>query len=362
MPGKATELTDDSLFPYLRSDDDASTRKYLSQLLEEIAKPLIQQIVRHSFKQELSNSAYHAPWQTGEDVTADVLMKVLTRLHSFKADPQGYAISNFRGLVAKTAYRTLTDLRSENNRKRTNLERKIKRLCAASDELAIWKDESGAAICGYSAQLKEMDMPYRQSRYVSRSDLFAASEKLMTDGRRRNTAEVILFVLNVVGGPVRLSDLIGVVFARQVASSQAVPIDQALLHHRHLPALTTVPQNPLASLETRRLLELMFEELRKLKPVQRKSLLLNMTDCYGYGIEWLVFAKIASEEQLAELLELSLAEFRSLLDDLPMTDKRIGELLGLDPMKVANIRKAVRDRLKRRRQEFFRGEHRMTLG
>jgi hypothetical protein len=71
---------------------------------------------------------------------------------------------------------------------------------------------------------------------------------------------------------------------------------------------------------------------------------------YGFGVEWFVFTGIVSEDQLANLLDLSVEEFRRLLDTLPMTDNQIAELLGIDSAKIANIRKAVRDQLKRRRQ------------
>jgi len=86
---------------------------------------------------------------------------------------------------------------------------------------------------------------------------------------------------------------------------------------------------------------------------QRKSLLLNMTDSYGYGIEWFLFAKITSEERLASLLELSIEQFRELLDQLPLSDAQIARELGISESKVMNIRRAVRERLNRRRQAFF---------
>jgi hypothetical protein len=79
-----------------------------------------------------------------------------------------------------------------------------------------------------------------------------------------------------------------------------------------------------------------------------------MTDSYGFSIEWFVFTGIATEAQLAKLLEISTDEFKLLLNDLPMTDKEIANQLGMSPTKVANIRKAVRERLARCRQAFLR--------
>src|SRR5258705_11259344 len=108
--------------------------------------------------------------------------------------------------------------------------------------------------------------------------------------------------------------------------------------------------------ENHRLLKRLFAEIQKLEIEQRRALLLNMTDSYGYSIEWFLFTRIATEAELADLLGLSVEEFKRLLNDLPITDKEIAKQFGMTPTKVANIRKAVRERLARCRQAFLRGE------
>ena len=78
-----------------------------------------------------------------------------------------------------------------------------------------------------------------------------------------------------------------------------------------------------------------------------------MTDSYGYGIEWFLFTKIATEDHLAQLLEVSIERFRTILNELPMSDAEIAKDLGISQTKVMNIRRAVRERLARRRREFL---------
>ena len=78
-----------------------------------------------------------------------------------------------------------------------------------------------------------------------------------------------------------------------------------------------------------------------------------MTDSYGFGIEWFLFTKIATEEHLARLLEVSIEQFRQLLDDLPLSDAEIAGDLGISQSKVTNMRRAVRERLERRRRDFL---------
>jgi hypothetical protein len=78
-----------------------------------------------------------------------------------------------------------------------------------------------------------------------------------------------------------------------------------------------------------------------------------MTDSYGFGIEWFLFTKIATEEHLARLLEVSIEQFRKMLGDLPMSDAEIARDLGVAQSKVTNMRRAVRERLERRRRDFL---------
>jgi RNA polymerase sigma factor (sigma-70 family) len=347
------------LVPYLRSVAEASSHECLEHLLKEIAKPIIRKIVHSSLQRDLASYGNHRSWQTAEDVSNDVLVKLLTRLQILHADPQQHPISNFRGLVAITTYRTLTDLRRETNRQRANLDKKIRRLFGANINLAIWKDHQGSSLCGYASwRLEEGQKMGAERGHPSPVELFSLVEGLKVDTRRRNTAEVALLILDRIHRPVRLSDLIDALSSLEGAvRTTTIHIDETSASTSQLAHLIAVHPDAETNLETRRSLELLLAELQELNPFQRKALLLNMTDSYGYGIEWFVFTGIATEKDLSDLLEVPLEEFRGLLDRLPMTDKQIAQMLGITPMKVANIRKSVRDRLKRRQQAFFRGRN-----
>ena len=106
-------------------------------------------------------------------------------------------------------------------------------------------------------------------------------------------------------------------------------------------------------MENQRLLNRLFTEIGTLRIEQRKSLLLNMSDSYGFGIEWFLFTRIATEEHLASLLEVSIEQFRKMLNELPMSDGEIAKQLGTTASKVMNMRNAVRQRLERRRRAFL---------
>src|SRR5260370_40910784 len=170
----------------------------------------------------------------------------------------------------------------------------------ANNELVIWKDSQSNLVCGYDAwrqsQAASLDAP---KVYPTESELFGITQELSAESRKRNTSQVILFVLNIVSRPVRLNDLVSV--SGSLVESRTTTLDEPRFTHS-VPDLA-VQWEPLSVLENRLLLERLFVEIQKLSSDQPKSLLLNMTDSYGYGIEWFLFIKLVSEDQLARLFE-----------------------------------------------------------
>ena len=340
--GEDSESLDERLLAYFHSADEETTQQQLEYLLDRVAKPIIHRIVRRS--ERLTVSSRHE--SSVQDVVAETLVKLLARLRILKANPQRRVISNFDGLVATITYRSIADHLRTRNRQRTNLEKKIRRLFAANNDLSIWKDSQSELVSGYIAWRSD-EKQFTASRYPSPAELSAALGEARFKSGKTNTAELILLLLNNVHGPIRFKDLIE-------AISETVFAQHLNRHEVNDPPPITPIEEAVDVGENRRLLERLFAEIQKLGIEQRKSLLLNMTDSYGYSIEWFAFTGIAKEAQLAELLQVSVEEFRLLLNDLPMTDKQIAKQLGISPTKVANIRKAVRDRLARCRRAFLK--------
>jgi len=317
--------------------------------MEEIAKPIITQIVVRNLR---SGEGSRASRLSTEDVTSDAVVRILQRLRAFKADPERYVISNFAGLVATTSYRSVADSLRGRHLQRSNFEKKIRRLFAANKDLLIWKDGQNDPLCGFvSWRAEESGSSTVGNEYTPQSELTSLTEELPALAQKRNTAEVVLLVLTRIGRPIRLHDLIDL--AGHLVEAQPISFDETLSDH----STQSVSQlDPLTAIETRLLLERLFREIQKLGVQQRKSLLLNMTDSYGYSIEWFLFTKIATERELSNLLQIPVDQFKLLLGDLPMTDKEIAEHLEISPTRVANMRRAVRDRLERCRQAFLHGE------
>jgi RNA polymerase sigma factor (sigma-70 family) len=328
---------DDGLVPYLQSDE-ASSEHQLEYLIEKIAKPIVGRIVQRALRID----SYRTFETDSQDLEGDAVVRILARLQASKADPQNHPISNFNGLVATITYRVVADHLRTKNRHRTNLEKKIRRLFAANDRLSIWEDDEGNLLCGYE-RWHDKHSPAKPPDVASLASVVRESGKL----QNRNTGEVILFILHTVQQPIAFKELVEVIGELT-----------AVMHtggNNSIDTLHSITRPPEDLPEKRRLLHRLLLEIQKLDINQRRALLLNMTDSYGYSIEWFLFTKIATEVELANLLDVSIDEFKELLNELPMTDKEIAKRCEMDATRISNIRKAVRERLARCRDAFFRG-------
>lgn len=335
---------DEQLLPYLNSTDDATSQEQLHRLLES-ARPIVYRIAR---SMRLGAPGTAAAFNT-QDVFGDVCVRLLQQLHQLKNDPRHHPISNFSGLVATTTATVFSDLLRGRDRQRRSLYQKVRRLIAANADLETWKDSDGKLICGYRAWRSEKSYLVPVAPLQMKLD-FQANQ--VADANRLNTAELILLVLNNLGRPVRFDELVDFVnVAVAGVQVQTISIDDK--HYVQSAPLVTLPPDTIADLDNQRLLKRLFAEIQNLRVEQRKSLLLNMSDSYGYGIEWFLFTQVATEERLASLLEVTIEQFRALLNSLPMSDADIASELGVSEIKVKNIRRAVRERLERRRRDFL---------
>src|SRR5207237_7772863 len=83
---------------------------------------------------------------------------------------------------------------------------KIRRLITANAELATWKDDDGSLVCGYAAWRSVHVKPApvaAQMKLDFQSDQFERPIK-------RNTAELILLVLNNVGCPIKFVEFVDI--------------------------------------------------------------------------------------------------------------------------------------------------------
>lgn len=294
--------------------------------------------IARSMRESLVGKEFHT-----QDVFGDVSVRLLQTLQRFKNDPGRNPIANYSGLVGTITSVVFADMLRGQDRRRRSLYQKIRRLIAANPALSTWKDRNGDLICGYSA--------WRDTKGATGHPV-QMKLNFPPHDQTRNTGELMIMVLNNAGSPLRFDEFVDLVdIASAGVQVHTVSIDDK--HYVQSSPLVTFQPDVIAAMENQHLLTRLFAEIQGLRVEQRKSLLLNMSDSYGYGIEWFLFTRIATEEHLATLLEVSIEQFRKLLRELPMTDAQIAQELGVSQAKVSNMRRAVRERLDRRRRQFF---------
>ncbi len=267
---------DEQLLPYLQSTDKLETQDHLNRLLEK-ARPIVYRIARSV---RIGADQTVAPFNT-QDIFGDTCVQLIQKLRACKNDPRQHPISNFSGLVATTTSGVFADFMRGRDRQRRSLYQKIRRLINANSELATWKDDDGSLVCGYAAWRLVTVNPAAipaQMKLDFQSDQFERPYK-------RNTAELILLVLNNVGRPLKFDEFVDLVnIASAGVQIQTINIDDE--HFVQSSPLVSYQPDFIGGLENQRLLNRLMVEIGTLSVEQRKSLLLNMTDSYGFGIEW----------------------------------------------------------------------------
>ena len=155
------------------------------------------------------------------------------------------------------------------------------------------EDDKDDLICGYAAWKSGVRT---HSTVPSQLELMFGSNV----PHKKNTAELVLQVLNNLGRPVKLDELVDLVnIASEGVEVQTVSIDDE--HFVQSTPLITLPPDIVGAVDNQRLLHRLFVEIPA-SSSGTTQLLLNMTDSYGYGIEWFLFTKIATEDHLAQLV------------------------------------------------------------
>jgi len=105
----------------------------------------------------------------------------------------------------------------------------------------------------------------------------------------------------------------------------------------------------LTKLEQRQHLENLWKEIRDLSVEHRVALLLNLREAGGgNAVALFIGLGIASIDEVAAAVGLTVDRLAALWSRLPLDDLTIAEMLGVTRQKVINYRRSARDRVARR--------------
>ena len=345
---------DPALEPFLRATGDDAER-CLAALLGGDTDRTIRAIVGRTLCGPSTSSRAYA--LEAEDVRADVLVHILTRLRRLKAGPEQTPIGNFSGYVASIAYRTCFTHLRRLYPQRARLKNRLRYALTCDPDLSLEQDALGIWRCGLTSWNDEpparIDVDHQAAQeFRSRPGAFARGVMPDFADQQIGIADAVKVLLERIRQPTELDLLVdGIggmlgVDDRRPAWSSTEELDAALdaPDPRQSIAQTLMHRQYLAGL---------WAEVRELPLNQRIAILLNLRDeDGGSALPMLPLTGIATIRQIAEVLDMPALELAGLWPELPLDDARIAKQLGLQRQKVINLRKSGRERLGRRMARY----------
>jgi RNA polymerase sigma factor (sigma-70 family) len=338
------------LQPYLSAKDDEDSEKHLAVLLDQVARPRITSVIMSRLRGSFVRYERHTDI---EDIYSEVITKVVAYLEEFKSNQDAQPCSDFRGYVAVIAHNTCNDYLRQLYPARTRLYKQIRDLLNAHPDFAIWKSKQESRsdwLCGFESwQGKPITSKNQEwiQGYYEDTDGFTDALASGLDVYKMDIDDLLAAIFNYVGGPVNVDDTVSI-----IADIKGI---------RDLPAISfegdedertqTLSDSKLridSLLEMREPLRSFWEGLCQLPREEFKVYILYARDTSGEDLVTLFLAaRIATEDQIAELLEFSIEQFRDFwLDRLPMDNESIARELGIKLERVYKLRHQAGKRMK----------------
>lgn len=295
----------------------------IERLLVDVAAPVIHRVIAR-----YARGAGDAGRESA-DLASTINLRLLHKLRSLASSPSP-ALEDLDSYIARVAYNVINDHLRRQFPEWTRLKNRVRYVLMRDPRLASW-----TAPAGMVAGLKVWS---GSTAAVTAVPLDAAdTTRPMRD--RDHPADALHALFEAIGTPVEMETLV----------EYLAVIWQVELAPREVEPPAGEPQAALLQLENRELLRALWREVEDLRPLQRKALLLNLHDDATVNVVSLfVLTGTAKFDDIAAALEMPAAELAQVWNDLPLDDLRIGQLLNLSRQQVINLRRAARDRLRRR--------------
>jgi len=318
-------LNDPRLEPLLRAGA-AGAEHEIEKLIVEKAQPLIAAVLaRHS------RSRTGLTPEDANDIAATINLRLLTKLRGV-ARYADDAIQDVEKYVATLTYNAINDHLRRAFPARARLKNRLRYALTHDARLALWSSE-GTLVCGLGAL---RDSPTRLSEVPIDS---ARAPKVVLN--RDRPADALAAIFAHVGHPVEFEAIVA--FAADVW--HVTDVQSAGGGLAGSPSAIGTADH----LEMREYVRALWSEIRQLRPMQRKALLLNLRSGETVNvISLVVLTGIAPFDEVAATLEMAPEDLAEIWNSLPLDDLRIAAMLDVSRQKVINLRKSARDRLARR--------------
>lgn len=341
---------DDRLRPLLTADGERH-ELLLQEVIEKDVRPLIQKII--GAKLHVSSTEGHdsAGRDVLEDLCQEAVFKLIEHLRRFCRQPDEYAVKSLDDFVAKIAFNAYNKYLRQKYPLRHRLKRQIYYLLNNRAELSLWKEGlrwiSGLAVWR-GRRPAQRHSPMLDGLMLEDS-VFAASR---LGGQALSTVSLdrlLVQLFHWLTHPLEFNLLVDTVADLLKIKDQ--PYTDDFEEEKDKQIASSAGKQPvlLTRLEFQEVLKQTWQEIMILREKQRWALLCHLRDEQGEGLI-VMFAScgIATPQQIAETLGISLEELKGLWSSFPLRDSAIAARLGVTVQQVINLRKSARERLARR--------------
>lgn len=360
---KPTQKSDPLLLSFLEEQDEEEQR-HLDHLAVLIA-PKIKAITKWSLHPD--------------EVFQEAMLRVIERLRSLKANPDGGTIRDFRRYAAVVASNARKEELREARPQWHSLKDALRHVLKTDGRFALWEVEREGMFCG-RAQWRGRRPDDSRNEKLERllEDPHACESDLLSrrDARSLKLAELAEAIFAWTDSPIELDDLVTVILdLKRLAKNALVSIDDdeeggLVRELAALDSLQDLEEEWRAHLE--QYLHCLWAGVVSLKSKeQRMAYLLNF-DGAGHGLKLFQMFRVATLRRISEALSLSdehfarlwpqlgeearrkaeglensIERFALLWSFLPIEDKIIAAMLDVNRQRVINLRRKARGHLSR---------------
>jgi hypothetical protein len=319
---------DPLLEPLLEAETAEERQRAIAELLENHAYDRIDRILAAKFRQSSRGL------DERHDLRAEIILRLVTRLHRLAADPGTEPLASFPDYVAVVTLNAFDELLRRLFPNRTSFRNRIRYRLRSDPKLAIWS-VGDTVLAGLAAWRNRPDRAVAVAP-SSIAGLPAAGDDL---------PGLMVALFECVGGPIAFDDLVSLL-AGVLGITDRAPDSKVRSE------LVALSRHPSENLERLQYLGALWDEICALPLPQRIALLLNARDASGESVtHFLPPTGVATVRQIAAAMAMDARNLAELWPGLPLDDLRIAEILRVRRQQVINLRRAARERLTRRMRD-----------
>ena len=344
--------TDPRLRSFLEASTDAEADRALASLMDEAA-PLMTALLQR--KRRGRNNAADA-----EDAASEARTQLAVHLQRLRIAPTDRPpIADFHAYAATVAFTAWASGLRQRHPGRAALLNRLRYLLenrTGQSGFALWTSPGGEPLAGFAVWRGGDAAPSPERHQLLRADPCAAAAEVFRaagpdSGASLPLADQVTGLLSWLGGPLpvreltdALAELTGVCHFPETWREESGSADDDMA----VPAAADPGPSPHDALRWKEYLLWLWHEAARLTLRQRSAFLFH-SNC----LREMELLGLTSVRQAAALLEVPperMAEFWNLL---PLEDRAIASLLGLECQQVINLRKVARGLLGRAWREWL---------